>query len=59
MPYGGFISGRSGESISPALHESLRSSEQFSRVYRNSGVGVYEYNRTAAVSEPRQRADDA
>ncbi|MFC6757201.1 MULTISPECIES: hypothetical protein [Haloarcula] len=59
VPYGGFMSGRSGASISPALHESLRSSEQFSRVYRNSGVGVYEYNLTAAVSEPRQRADDA
>ncbi|MBX0287800.1 hypothetical protein EGH22_15800 [Halomicroarcula sp. F28] len=59
VPYGGFMSGRGGASISPALHESLRSSEQFTEVYRNSGVGVYEYNRTAAVSESQQRALDA
>lgn len=51
VPYGGFMSGRTGTTISPALHESLLASDQFTRVYRNRGVGLYEYNRTAAVSE--------
>ncbi len=49
VPYGAFMSGRSSATISPALHESLLASEQFTQVYRNEGVGVYEYNRTAAV----------
>jgi len=50
VPYGGFVSGRSGATIPPVLHRSLRASDQFTEVYRNEGVGVYEYNRTATVS---------
>ncbi|WP_262180258.1 hypothetical protein [Haloarcula laminariae] len=46
VPRGWFVSGRGGATISPALHESMRTSDRFTRVYRNSGVGVYEYNRT-------------
>ena len=46
VPRGWFVSGRSGETISPALHHSLSASHRFAPVYRNSGVGVYEYNRT-------------
>ncbi|MDS0282306.1 ArnT family glycosyltransferase [Haloarcula onubensis] len=54
VPYGGFMSGRTGTTISPALHRSLVASEQFTRVYRNEGVGLYAYNRTAAaVSGPQ------
>lgn len=50
VPYGGFMSGRTGRTISPALHESLLASDQFTEVYRNRGVGVYDYNQTAAVN---------
>jgi len=59
VPYGGFMSGRGGAEISPALHESLLSSEQFTEVYRNDGVGVYEYNRTAAATGTASPATDA
>jgi len=58
VPYGGFMSGRTGTTISPALHDSLRASDQFARVYRNHGVGVYAYNRTAVASESRPRTTD-
>jgi hypothetical protein len=54
VPYGGFMSGRGGATISPALHESLVASEQFTRVYRNDGVGVYAYNRTAVAGSGAQ-----
>jgi len=50
VPYGSFIAGRSGASISPALHQSLSASERFTLVYRNSGVGIYDYNQTALQS---------
>ena len=53
VPYGAFMSGRSEGTVSPALHQSLAASEQFTRVYRNRGVAVYAYNRPAAVSETR------
>ncbi|WP_324664157.1 ArnT family glycosyltransferase [Haloarcula sediminis] len=46
VPRGWFVSGRGGATISPALHESMRASDRFTPVYHNSGVGVYEYNRT-------------
>jgi len=58
VPYGGFMSGRTGTTISPALHDSLRTSDQFIRVYRNHGVGVYEYNRTATAGSASQATDE-
>ena len=58
VPYGGFMSGRSGTTISPALHESLVASDQFTRVYRNDGVAVYEYDQTAAAGSASQATDE-
>ncbi|PSP82787.1 hypothetical protein BRC96_11340 [Halobacteriales archaeon QS_6_64_34] len=52
VPYGGFMSGRSGTTIPPALHESLLASDQFTEVYHNKGVGIYAYNRTTAAGDP-------
>jgi hypothetical protein len=54
VPYGSFVSGRSGAAISPVLHQSLAASDQFSLVYRNSGVGVYGYNETEIAQPDRQ-----
>jgi len=57
VPYGAFISGRRGMAIAPSLHRSLLASDRFTQVYRNEGVGIYGYNRTAvAPTERRQRS---
>jgi len=58
VPYGGFVSGRGGASISPALHQSMLSNDRFERVYRNPGVGIYAYNDTTDTERRLGATDD-